>query len=91
MKAENNKQKQICIRFTADEYAYIIQRVEHMKIPISRYIKKKIFDSSAGCTEQFDRIMQLIPVLYTTIDAVGDAAIRQELRELGGQICQYLK
>lgn len=91
MKAENNKQKQICIRFTADEYAHIIQRAGHMKIPISRYIKKKIFDSSAGCTEQFDRIMQLIPVLQTTIDEVKDASVRQELRALGGQICQNLK
>ena len=91
MKAENHKQKQICLRVTADEYTYIFQQAEQMKIPVSRYIKKKVFASSAGCTEQFDRIMQLIPVLQTTIDEVGDVAVRQELKALGGQICQCLK
>lgn len=91
MKTDSYEQKQICIRVTADEHTRITQQAEHMKIPVSRYIKKKIFDSGAGCTEQLDRIMQLIPVLYTTIDEVGDAALRQELRALGGQICQCLK
>lgn len=91
MRTENNKQKQICIRVTDDEHTHIVQQAERMKIPVSRYINKKIFDSGTGRTEQFDRIMQLIPVLYTTIDEVEDASARQKLRALGGQICQCLK
>lgn len=88
---KTTKQRQICIRVTPEEYDYISQQAEHMKIPASRYIKKKIFDTNAGRTEQYDRIMQLIPVLQTTIDEVKDTSVRQELRALGGQICQYLR
>lgn len=91
MKKENHKQKQICFRVTEDEYAHIAQQAEQMKMPVNRYINKKVFASSAGCTEQFDRIMQLIPVLQTTIDEVEDTSVRQKLRALGGQICQCLK
>ena len=91
MKIGNSIQKQICLRVTEDEYTHIAQHAEHMKMPISKYVKKKIFDSGAGCTEQFDRIMQLIPVLHTTIDEVEDTSVRQQLRALVGQICQYLK
>lgn len=85
-----NKYKSICLRVNTEEYDYIAQQAKDMKLSTNTYIRKRIFDNT-GCRTQFDRIMQLIPVLYTTIDAVSDAAIRQELRELGGQICQCLK
>lgn len=91
MKVRDNEQKQICLRVTSDEYTHIVQQAEHMKMPISRYLKKKIFASGTGCAEQLDQIMQLIPILQTTIDEVEDTSVRQELRALGGQICQCLK
>lgn len=90
MNSSPNEHKSICLRVTTEEYDYITQQAKDMKLSTNTYIKKRIFENS-GCRTQFDRIMQMIPVLYTTIDAVSDAAIRQELRELGGQICQCLK
>lgn len=90
MNSVSNKNKLIHLRVTTEEYDYITQQANDMKLSANTYIKKRIFDNT-GCRTQLDRIMQLIPVLHTTIDAVSDTSVRQELRELGGQICQCLK
>ena len=91
MKASQITHKSIPLRISIEDYNYIAEQARKMNVSMNTYIKKKVLDNSGGCQTQFDQIMQLVPILQTTIDEVKDTAVRQELRELGGRICQCLK
>lgn len=79
------------IRVTYDERNNLYQCANEMGLSFNTYARKLLLDETYSSPLQADRIMQLMPRLYTTIDEVEDADVRKELKDLGGQICRCLK
>lgn len=91
MNSASNKSKSLCLRVSVDEYNYIIQQAHNTNLSINTYIKKQVLDTTGGRGTQHDRIMQLIPGLYCSIDSVENVTVRKELKKKVSQLCQYLK
>lgn len=85
------QKKSIKITVTEEEYQRISDEAKAMKYPISKYTKLKILDTTAGMEQRSRQVMQLMPKFYSYVADIADSYIRQELTEIGGEMCRYLK
>ena len=83
--------KTIKIELSEEEYELVVKQAEQMKLPVRRYAKMRVLDQVTGPDMRCRQIMQLMPHFYLVTDKVTDSEVRQELREIGGRICQSLK
>ena len=83
--------KTIKIELSKEEYDQVSEQAERMKLSLRKYAKMRVLDQEPGPDMRCRQIMQLMPFFYHTADKVTDNSIQQELRKIGGQICQCLK
>ena len=85
------KIKTIRIELSEEEYHLVVKQAEKMKIPIRRYAKMRVLEEEPGPDMRCRQIMQLMPRFYLAADRVTDSEVRQELQEIGGCLCRFLR
>ena len=89
---KNTKNKKtIKIELSEEEYDQVSEQAERMKLSLRKYAKMRVLDQEPGPDMRCRQIMQLMPLFYCAADKVTDNSVQQELRKIGGQICQCLK
>lgn len=83
--------KTIKIELSKEEYDQVSEQAERMKLSLRKYAKMRVLDQEPGPDMRCRQIMQLMPFFYHAADKVTDNSVQQELRKIGGQICQCLK
>ena len=83
--------KIIKIELSEKDYDLVAKQAEQMKLPIRRYAKMRVLDQVTGPDMRCRQIMQLMPHFYLATDKVTDSEVQQELREIGGRICRFIK
>ena len=89
---KNTKNKKtIKIELSEEEYDQVSEQAERMKLSLRKYAKMRVLDQEPGPDMRCRQIMQLMPFFYHAADKVADSNVQQELRKIGGQICQCLR
>ena len=83
--------KIIKLELSKEEYDLVVKQAERMKLPVRRYAKMRVLDQVTGPDMRCRQIMQLMPHFYLATDKVTDSEVQQELREIGGRICRFIK
>ena len=83
--------KIIKIELSEKDYDLVAKQAEQMKLPLRRYAKMRVLDQVTGPDMRCRQIMQLMPHFYLATDKVTDSEVQQELREIGGRICRFIK
>ena len=83
--------KTIKIELTEEEYEQISAQAGQMKLSLRKYAKMRVLDQELGPDMRCRQIMQLMPLFYIATNRVTDSNARQELWNVGGQICRCLK
>ena len=83
--------KTIKIELTEQEYDQVSEQAERMKLSLRKYAKMRVLDQELGPDMRCRQIMQLMPFFYHAADKVTDSNVKQELWNVGGQICRCLR
>ena len=83
--------KTIKIELSEEEYHQVSEQAERMKRSLRKYAKMRVLDQEPGPDTRCRQVMQLLPLFYCAADKVTDKSVQQELRKIGGQICQRLR
>lgn len=91
MNKEKAKTIQTRLEWTEEEHAAIKRKAAEQNIPLTKFLKKKGLDDSAGVDELKSEILKLMPGFHVLIEQIEDRQLKEAMMKVRRELCQRLK